>query len=138
MAQISVAQTVLALLGSLTRKIMHYTKLFLPRFSVKSEIDDQIAEYIAYRSIRARTMIGIDTPIIMRFVRLAGVRSMSEITVQHVQEFDRLMTDQITTNYARERAEIAMRGLLKYFHRKGYLCPSADVVRRSKSLTVRN
>jgi len=119
--------SVVLLLRSFTRHIMNKITL-LSGFLQSREIEAEIEQYIAYKTTNAPTMALSDRPTLIRFARFSGVRTVSEIRVEHVQKFLQELNEQMATQYALGRARMALRGFLRYHHRRGYMCPSPLVV----------
>lgn len=109
--------------------LRHITTLF--RRIADNVIDQQIEEYISHKTRTAPTMAVLERPTLKRFARFSGIRDVSEIQVRHIREFEKLLKEQLVTNYGEDRALRSLRGFLRYAHKRGHLCPSADVVSRS-------
>ena len=99
----------------------------LRRFKERT-IESQIQEYLAHKVQKAPTMAPMEKPILTRFARLAEVVDVGEIEIRHIRAFERFLIDQESTMYAEDRALRSLRGFLRYYHARGYLCPAPQAV----------
>lgn len=99
--------------------------------TTRRAIDQQIEEYISHKTRTAPTMTQLERPTLQRFARFSEIRDASEIQVRHIREFEKLLKDQLMTNYGEDRALRSLRGFLRYAHKRGHLCPAPEVVSRS-------
>jgi len=99
-------------------------------FSIfKKPIKGQLKEYLEFKSINAPTMAGISEPSLQQFIKLSGIRDVAEIRIDHVKKFRYHLVEQKASFYLEDSAMRAVRGLLRYYHARGYPCPSAKAVK---------
>jgi len=91
-------------------------------------IESQIQDYLSHKVLTAPTMAPMEKPILTRFARFADISDVGEIEIRHLRAFERYLKEQETTKYAEDRALRSLRGLLRYHHARGHLCPAPQAV----------
>ena len=103
-------------------------ELNLLRYYRNRTLTTQIDAYIEWKHKVAPVSAERERPPLMRFAAFVKVANVSEIEISHIREFELQIKKQLTTNYAEELALRSVRGLLRYYHARGHLCPSAKSV----------
>lgn len=98
-------------------------------FIFKHRLRRQLLDYINYKSNRFPISSTIDKPILERFCSFVKASDVSQITPEDILNYSAYIKKQLVSNYFEQASIRAVRGFLRYYHKRGYMCPNPSVTK---------